>query len=286
MSIGTYLPNNGNKRVSILWLISAILGVAFIALGIWIHGIITESQYKEKRLYQTALKITDAKQFNYSVETKQGNVLAYGTFTFPDLVKFPEMTKSFAYIKKTKEKYTRHEREVCEDTYDSEGNVTGEECHTEEYHTWDYQTSEELSGKKVKFMNKEYSRSQFHFPWGESINASDIIKGETERCWYPERKKTWLGFEKEGNIRWCYDGMNSSYQGSIFLNTFNGLSDITGSNKIMVSNQTIEERIKGVELGAKLATGFFVFFWILLTIGAIAGSAYLFYEELDWDEYI
>ena len=262
---------------------SAAVFVAFTSLGIFLHGKILHGLQDRQRLYQTAIKTENGDEFNYSIDTKQGNIMTYGTFHFVDFVKFPEMTKKFSQVTRTEEKYTRHEEEVCEDTYDSEGNVTGESCHTEVSYSWDYNGSDSLEAKKVKFFGREYSTSMFALGGGSTIDASEIVKGAEGRYWYPEGDKgeSFFGFggADVGDIRYHYDVRGATVTGSIFVNTYNGLKAAEG-DVIRLEKASIDDRVKQVATEANWASGGFIFLWIILTLGTTAGVTYWWVENL------
>lgn len=300
MNIGTY---SASRKEILYWLITAATFVAMIGLGVWINNKVSEGTYEKQRLYQTAIKTTDKGEFNYSIDSRQGNVLTYGTFTFLDLYKFPEMNKEFAYVQKTKEEYNRHEREVCETyyrtetetrtEYDTDGEpyeveyeveVPYEECHTEEYYEWDYQGSEQQESKRVKFMEREYNTSTFHFGFTRSIDASEIIQGANDRYWYPEGKKesNFFGFggHSVGDIRYHYDIRDTQVSGSIFVNTYNGTLEPAESGGLNVSSSSIEQRVTDASTQATVAAWTFGIFWTLLTIGATIGVTYLWWQAV------
>ena len=278
-----------------------------VSLGVWLNNKILEGTYEKQRLYQTAIKTSDKDEFNYAIDSRQGNVLTYGTFTFLDLYKFPEMDKEFAYVQKTKEEYTEKEREVCEThyrtetqtqtrtEYDADGNayeveyeveveVPYEECHTETYYEWDYVESDTLESKRVKFMEREYNTSQFHFGFTRSIDASEIIKGATDRYWYPDGKKEsnffgWGG-HSVGDIRYHYDVRDTQVSGTIFVNTYNGTLEPAESGGLNVSSSSIEQRVTDASTQATTAKWAFFAVWTLLTIGATIGVTYLWWQAV------
>jgi len=124
---------NDYKRV-LLVVLGAIL---LLPVGFAAKGAIDAGGEKNARMYNTAIQATEQDRFNYAIDSHQGKLIGSGEFKPTQLVKFPEMNKAYAAVDKTKEEYTMHTREVCTDTYDAEGNVTGESCHTETYYTWD-----------------------------------------------------------------------------------------------------------------------------------------------------
>jgi hypothetical protein len=261
------------------WLISATTAVAFISLGIFVHSRILDGLYKKQHLYQTAIRTTDKEQFNYSIDSKQGNILTYGTFHFVDFVKFPEMKKSFSMVEKTKERYTRHEHEEC-DT-DEEGNETN--CHTVVEYTWDYAGRERLEGKKVKFFDREYNTSQFAFGSIRDIDAGEIVDGSVGHYWYPEGDKGYkffgFGGNNVGDIRYKYSVRDETVTGSIFINTYSGFQSAE-NGIIRVDKASIEERVKNVTIEAKWASGGFIVLWTLLTIAATVGVTYLWFSKV------
>lgn len=279
MNIGTYFNNKTNF---LYWLLSATILVVFISLGIWLHEKVIDSSYERQKLYQTALKTQDKDEFNYSVDSRQGNVLSYGTFTFIDFVKFPEMNKEFSKVTKTEERYTRHQHEEC-DT-DEDGNDTN--CRTVVDYSWDYNGRETIEGQKVKFFDREYNTSKFSFHSDRSVNASEIIPGANE-YWYPEGYKGegFLGFggASEGDLRYEYDVRDNSTVGSIFINTYKGLNPAE-NNIIEVSDKTIKERFDSVIAEAQIAGIGFIVGWTLLTLCATGGSIYYWWVKV-YDNY-
>lgn len=302
MNIGTY---SLTKKEALLWLVSAAVMVAFISLGIFLHGKILNDTHDKQRLYQTAIKTKNGEEFNYSIDTRQGNILTYGTFHFVDFVKFPEMTKEFSQVIKTEEEYNRHEREVCETHYetetqyetvtDDEGNTTTEavevevpveECHTEEYYEWDYNGSETLEGQKVKLYEREYPSSMFAYGSSRGINASEIVNGATGQYWYKNGDKGegffGIGGASVGDLRYRYDVRDASVSGSIFVNTSQGFMKAVEGNIIRVHRESIEERVEKINTEAAWASGGFIALWVILTIGATIGVTALWHEKVNY----
>ena len=284
MNIGTY---SLTKKEALLWLLSAAVMVAFISLGIWIHGNIMNGYHDKQRLYQTAIKTENGEEFNYSIDTRQGNIMTSGTFTFVDFVKFPEMKQQFSKVTKTEEEYTRHEEEVCEDTYDSEGNVDGETCHTEVSYSWDFNGSDTLEGQKVKFFEREYPSSMFRFGSERGIDASEVIDGIEGHYYYPNGIGScifsWGECDREGNIRYYYSVRDGAVSGSIFVNTSQGhLKPAEGSGAINVGSDTIEEKTKKAATEAAWVRGGFIALWVILTIGATIGVTALWHEKVNY----
>lgn len=256
----------------LLWLVPGVVLVAFISLGIFIHGNIMNGSDQEKRLYTTALQTKNDDEFNYSVDTKQGNVLAYGTFTTLSGVKFDEMDKTFMAVVRYKERYTRHTREEC--TTDSNGN---ESCYTKVYYEWNIIGSDKKEAPKVKFAGREYDTALFYFSL-EGIEASEFVK-EADRYYYPGGKPGFWG-ANEGDIRYWYQIVPEEVRGSILVNTSDGgLKSPTGG-KIGVSDLPVKERVERVKKNATTKSVVFIVAWSILTLGASAGAGYFALQKM------
>ncbi len=81
-----------------------------LTLGFIISGKITDSQEDANEKYNKALKITDSELFVYGMSTNVGNAFVYGTLQAVDPVSYPDVKGNYLYIKKVKEKYTKHYR--------------------------------------------------------------------------------------------------------------------------------------------------------------------------------
>ena len=291
MSTGIY---SRNKALILLWLIPAICLTIFISLGIWITEKVVNGAEQELRLYTTALQTKNDTEFNYAIDTRQGNILTWATFESVDSVKFDEMNKSFMSVSKTKEVYTQHEREVCETHYrtetrmvlDEDGNYVTETyevpydvCRMETYYTWDWDGTEEKSVDKVKLAGRTYDKKLFSFS-DRSIDASEIIKGQTGHYYYPEERfLNW--FASEGDIRYYYRVTELKIIGSIFVNTNNGNLAAVGGGAISVSGTSVAARIKNIETSIAVKKWLFIIPWTLLTLvvtGFVAVKLYEFSE--------
>lgn len=238
----------------------------------WINSIILENSYKTLRTYRTAIKVDKADKFNYSIDTRQGNVLAWANFKAVGGVKFPEMNKSFLAVEKHRERYTRHEDRVC--TTDSEGN---ESCHTEISYDWDHYGEEKLESPQVDIYGRNYPTSNFGFTL-RSTKAYDVVPGADD-YWYVDGKPSWFWGASEGDTRYYYKVVDLNVSGSILVNTRNGTLENLGGGKIGVSDQSIEQRIEEQKNKASLAKWAFIIVWTILTLGISGGIAYAIYEN-------
>ena len=152
------------------------------------------------------------------------------------------------YIKKEKERYTRHCRVV---RYKS-----GETYHTrtEYYWTWDYVDHESKKSKKVNFCGNTFSIKKIDIP------SSDKIKT----------------IKKSSRIRYVYYGVPAKCIGTIFTELKNGTIE---DNNVFYKNMTIEETNNEFQRNAVLPlfwTG-----WVILSCFIIYGW---FYLKNDWLE--
>lgn len=295
--IATYLHNT--KKLLYLAVVAG--AVVLISLGVWIEGKITNNAEQNARMYQTALQVADDKQLNYSIDTKQGNVLAVVTVNSADLVKFPEMNKSFSRVTKTEERYTEKEREVCEThyrtetetrtEYDEEGipyeveytvEVPYEECHDETYYEWDFVQSWEESAKEVDMAGRKYPIDLFALGM-DSIEAKDIIDGQTGRYVTVEAQHMLdidLDFFSDadvGDIRYSYDVLNLPKSGTVFLNLSETLRPVSG-NKVNLQPISPAELVKNAQNAAQLQSTIFTIFWSILVLAELIGLSYLVYN--------
>lgn len=296
-NIVTYLTN----IQKLLYLAVVAGAVVLISLGVWIEGKITNAVEQNARMYQTALQVADDKQLNYSIDTKQGNLLAEVTVHSADLVKFPEMNKSFSRVTKTEERYTEKEREVCETyyrtetetrtEYDEEGNpyeveynveVPYEECHDETYYEWDYVQSWEESAKEVDMAGRKYPIDLFDLGMN-SIDAKDIIDGQAGQYVMVEAQHMLdidLDFFNEadvGDIRYSYDVLNLPKSGTVFLNVSETVRPVFG-HKVNLQPQKPDELVKNAQNAAQLQSTIFTVFWSILVLAELGFLGYAVYQ--------
>lgn len=293
----TYLHNK-----KLMLSLAVLAGAVFlISLGVWIENKIVDGAEQNARMYQTAVQTRSEKEFNYAVDTKQGRILAEVTVKSVDLVKFDEMNKEFAKVNKTKERYTRHERTVCETKYRTETRtrsvydpatesyttetyteeVPYEECHQETYYTWDRVDSWEKSAKEVNMMGRNYPIDLFALSMN-SIDAKDIIPGETGK-YVREEADVWIDLnwgDDEGDIRYRYDVLELPKSGTVFLNVSETLQPVSGS-KVVLHGQKPDQMITDAQNAAETQKTIFRVFWALLVLAELLGLGYLvwFYQD-------
>lgn len=269
MNIGTYSTNNFSK---LLWLVIVAVAVFFFSTGTWVYNKVLDGSDQKVRMYQTAIKIEDEKQFNYSIDTHQGNILAWGNFEAVEPAKFAEMSKKYLAVEKVTERYTRHESETCWT------DINGfEQCTTTVWYSWDWFSSTKVESPEVKLNGRTYPTNLFHFTL-KRVHASEIIPGATNEYWYPH-KKDWLIFTSEGDIRYAFNVVDIKTAGSILANTSGGALRPAEGSKIAVSNKQVSERVKEAQNAANASKWGFIIAWTVLTIGAVVLTIRIIYDE-------
>lgn len=231
-------------------LVSICVICIMLAIGFMFHNSIQNDIVDNNEKYNKALKIKDKDLFEYGMRTNVGNAFVYGDLVAVDPVTYPEINGQYMYIKKVKEKYTRHTRRVCE----KKGKQTV--CRTEVYYTWDTVDSEYLKSKKVKFLGIQFNITKFDIPDLEYIK---MIK-------------------ESSHIRYKYYGVDTNYKGTIFTDLRNGsISDKNDFYKGYDIQKTYDVFIRN---GISESISFW-FLWLILTGGLVYGFYYL---ENNWLE--
>lgn len=133
-----------------------------LGIGFPIIAAIQNSINEKNEKYFKALKINnDTEQFQYAINTNLGQVMAYGKVEAVDGVKIEDLENRYFYIKKEKEKYTRHTRQVAHER--KVGNTTETYYTTEVYYTWDYAGEEKWHTEKFKFLDVEFDYDTINF---------------------------------------------------------------------------------------------------------------------------
>lgn len=298
MKLETYLHNK-----KLLLSLGVVAGAVFlITIGVWIENKIVDGAEQKARMYQTAIQTKNDNEFNYSIDTQQGKILAPVTVKAVDLVKFPEMNKEFPRVKKTEERYTQHERTVCETEYrteyrtvsvpDGEGGYTTEtvaeevpyqECHQETYYSWDVINEWEEVASKVNMAGREYPMAMFNLPM-QSIDAKDVVPGATGE-YLRKEADVWIDFnwfdsDDEGDIRTSFDVLQLPQSGTVFLNTVGALSPVFGG-RISLSSESPATQVTNAQKAADTQKTIFRVFWTILVLAELIGLGYAvwFYQE-------
>lgn len=257
---------NDYKRV-LLVVLGAIL---LIPVGFSIQGAINSNGEKNARMFNTAIQATETDRFNYTIDSHQGKLLGSGAFTPTQLVKFPEMSKQFAWVEKSKQEYTMHTREDC--TTDSDGNET---CTTETYYTWDFAGSDEVSTPAYKLHGREYPASIFSVGnFKHSAEACDFTPANTAG-WFSDKNgcdgSYWY---TDSDTRYYYDVIDPAGFTAAMI------ADVSDGTLKPVQGSTIDLQPKSVEQMQKEANDYktpgivFLVFWWILVLGGMGAVAY------------
>lgn len=196
--------------------IIASIAIIFVMLiiGIIISNKIEESRLDRNEMYNKAAKIETSELFQYGLRTNIGNAFVSGTLIAVDPVSYPEIEGVYSYLKKVKERYTRHTRTV---SHTRTVNGKTETYHTTEtYWTWDQVESESIHSEKIRFGDVEFDYGKIKFPTDTYI---DTIK-------------------ESSHIRYKYYGIGVEYEGTIFT----ALKDNTiADNTSFYEGMTVEE---------------------------------------------
>lgn len=281
---------NDYKRI----LLVVLAGILLIPVGFTIRNAINANGEKNARMYNTAIQATEQDRFNYAVDSHQGKVLTYGQFTPTQLFKFPEMSKEFAHVEKTKETYEQHERTVCETHYrtetrtvsvpDGEGGYTTEtetvevpyeECHQETYYSWDYAGSEEQTTPDYKLHGREYPASLFNT--GQFEHSADACE------FTPKNTAGWLQakngcdghyYYTDNETRYGYRVIDAGgFSAGFLADASNGKLDPVNGNTINLQQKSVTEMVKEAN-DYKTPGNVFIIFWWILVLGCIGAAAY------------
>lgn len=241
--------NFGDFTITIREILIAIaITLILIGLGFLVSGIIKNNINESNEKYYKALKINnDEEMFKYAIKTNVGYTLSQGKVKAVNGISIEDIDGKYFEIRKVKEKYTKHTRQVAHTR--RVGNTTQTYYTTEVYWTWDYVSEEKFHTEKFNFLGVE-------FDYGN-------IKFHNEN--YKETKSD------EINIRYKYYVIPFEFEGTLFTYINN---NTINQNDFSINN-TIENIIKSKENSTK---GFNIGFWIIwiITIGCIDfGYVYL-----------
>ena len=190
--------------------------------------------------YTKALRIEDADLFQHGMNTNVGNAFVYGTLKAIDTVTYPEIDGEYMYVRKVKEKYTRHTRIVTKTKTVNGKTVTYTE--TEVYWTWDFAGQEEKTCENIKFCSIQFPVNKINLPSSDYIDTVNESK----------------------HVRFVYYGIPAEMTGTIFTD----LRDKTISDgSYFYENMDITETTEYVI--SKGGSILFWIFWLPLTIGLV-----------------
>lgn len=230
-------------------LVSVSIIAIMLLIGTLLSAKISNWQMDRNEKYNKAVKIeNNTDLFQYGMDTNVGNAFVYGKLKAIDTVTYPEIGGEYMYVKKVKEKYTKHTRRVA--------HRSGYRTYytTETYWTWDYAGSEDIEGKEISFCGIKFPIKKIDYP------SPDYIETIKESYY----------------VRYKYYGTATEYKGTVFT----ALKD-----KTIEDGSSFYEDSKIPEVIDRLESGIwnvvFWIFWILLTGFAVFGFYYLDNEWLE-----
>lgn len=243
----------GDFKITKREVIASISIVAIMLLiGVLIYGKLSEAHADKMEIYNKAVKIESSDMFEYGMRTNVGNAFVYGDLKAVDTVTYSEIGGEYMYVKKVKEKYTKHTRTVTKTK--TVNGKTKTYTKKEEYWTWDKVDSEDKKCNKISFCSVVFDSDKIDIPRASYI---DTIK-------------------ESSKIRYLYYGTYTHYSGTIFTE----LRDNTISNGTTFYNgKNIAETVKGLE--SSVWKWSFWFIWIILTGLCVYG---FFYIDNRWLE--
>lgn len=233
-------------------LVSVAIICIMLLFGLLISGAINDALMDSYQKYNTALQIENNKEvFEYGMRTNIGNAFVYGDLKAIDTVTYPEIGGEYSYVKKIKERYTRHTRTVTKTRTVNGKKQTYTE--TEVYYTWDKVDCWDKHSMKISFLDVEFDYGTIDFP---SLYHIDTQK-------------------ESSTIRYQYYGAPADCVGTLYA----VLEDKTVKETNFYVNLSINETIEGLTSGWQLVV--FWVAWILLTGGCVFG---FYYIDNNWIE--
>lgn len=212
----------------------ALLFVVAIGIGVWIKNVIDNKSYETAKLYNTAIQADTGDVFNYAIDSRQGNVLGSGIFTAKTPIGIEDISGTYTRIVKTKERYTQHTR-----TYECGTEDVPQTC-TQTYYTWDYAGHDVYQVPTVVLYDREYSADLFDIKSSRRLGCDVIL----QHCKNSYRYEDDGWFTSVGDVRWYYSVKDTSFFGTILVNTSEGtLKPISGFT-IEIADHDIPTAIK------------------------------------------
>lgn len=227
-------------------LLSIAIVCIMLLFGFLIADAINDSVMEKHQEYNTALQINaDKELFEYGMRTNIGNAFVYGELKAVDPVGYEEVEGQYSYIKKVKEKYTKHTRVVTKTR--TVNGKTQTHTETETYWTWDEVDKWSKCSTKITFVDVEFDYGTIDFPSSSHIKT----------------------IKESSKIRYAYYGAPAQCTGTLYTE----LKDGTINGASFHQHSTIEETIESLESNWELVL--FWIGWVLLTGGAVVGFYYI-----------
>ena len=220
-------------------IVSIAIIAAFLIGGFLISGCIQDGIDDANARYNTAVKIDcldNNELFVYGMRTNIGNAFVYGKLIAVDPVSYPEVNGEYMEVRKTKEKYTMHTRQVAH-TMTVNGK-TQIYYTTEIYYSWDYAGSESKKCEKVRFCDVEFSSDRINLPPLEHIDTQTF-----------------------GNIRYIYEGSKTEYTGTLLSDL---REDTISEGSDFLADMTINEAVEYYKNTGIIKQVLFWLIWMII----------------------
>lgn len=233
-----------------------LFSVIIISIMLWcgfvISDRISDSLMNQHQEYNTALQINEDKDlFEYGMRTNIGNAFVYGNLKAIDTVSYEELSDEYSYVKKVKERYTRHTRKVTKTR--TVNGKTRTYTDTKVYWTWDEIDSWSKKSKRISFLDVEFGYGVIPFPASHYITT----------------------IKESSRIRYVYYGTGKEFKGTIYTQLRN---DTINETKFY-QDKTVEEALDYLTSNVKL-----VLFWIIWIVLIIASVIMFYYLDNMWLE--
>ena len=233
-------------------LFSIIIISIMLLFGFVISDNINDSLMNEQQKYNTALQVNEDKDlFQYGMRTNVGNAFVYGHLKALDTVSYEELSDDYSYVKKVKERYTRHTRTVTKTK--TVNGKTKTYTDTEVCWTWDEIDSWSKKSKKISFLDVEFEYESIPFPASSYITT----------------------IRESSRIRYVYYGTGKEFKATLYTQ----LKNNTINETKFYPNKTIEETLDYLKSNVKL-----VLFWTIWIILIIAAVVIFYYIDNRWLE--
>lgn len=231
-------------------LVSIAITLILVGIGFLISSAIENGINESNEKYYKALKINNNEDmFKYAIKTNVGYVLAQGKVKAVEGVSIEDINGKYFYIRKEKEKYTKHYKQVSHTK--TVGNKTKTYYTTEEYWTWDYAGKEEFHVEKFNFLGVD-------FDYG-TINFHNEKHKKTKNAGH--------------HIRYQYYVIPATFDGTLFTYIDN---NTVNKNEFYINN-TIENIINEKEKSENTSINVFWIIWIFFI--AIIDFGYVYLEN-------
>lgn len=235
-------------------LVSIAITLILIGIGFFISSAIENGINESNEKYYKALKINnDQEMFKYAINTNVGYTLSQGNVKAINGVSINDIEGTYFRIKKVKEKYTMHTRQVAHTR--TVGNKTETYYTTEIYYTWDYAGQEEFNTEKFEFLGVQFEYGIINF-YNEEYKETIKVSSDT---------------------RFNYYIIPYEFQGCLFTKIQNN----TITENEFRYNNTIENIIECKQKESRNSIIIFWIFWIISILGIVFVFVYFDNKNLE-----